>query len=293
MSKATRNRARSAREAIAAQQAAARRAEQRRRLLIVGGSVGLVLVIVVALLVVKSLNKPGRHLGSGRLPAAVARNVTSVPAGTLTKVGTGGFPSPIGQTIKPIRDAALTSAGKPEMLYIGAEFCPYCAAMRWPMAVALSRFGTFGPLHGIHSAPSPEAYPNTATLTFHSQQYSSPYLTFTAIEHQKVNHQALQPVSKAQQALWVKYGSTSQGPGYPFIDFGNKVVITGPLFNPGVLQGLTWAQVASKLKNPNDPVAKAVDGAANYVTASICKVTGNKPGSVCTTAPIKTIQAKL
>jgi hypothetical protein len=292
MSKATRNRARNAREAIAAQQAAARRAEQQRRLLIVGGSVGLVLVIVVALLVVKSLSKPPKIHPTANLPAAVTRDITTVPASTLASVGTGSVPTS-GQPIKPISDAALTSAGKPEMLYIGAEFCPYCAAMRWSMAVALTRFGTFGPLRGIHSAPSPEAYPNTATLTFHSQQYSSPYLTLTAIEHQKVNHQALQPVSKAQQALWVKYGSTAQGPGYPFIDFGNKVVITGPLFNPGVLQGLTWAQIASKLKNPNDPVAKAVDGAANYVTASICKMTGNKPGSVCTAAPIKTIEAKL
>jgi Domain of unknown function (DUF929) len=292
MSKGTRNRARSAREAIAAQQAAARKAEQRRRLLIVGGSVGLVLVIVVALLVVNGLRKPAPPPHSGTLPAAVARNVTNVPDSTLASVGTGSVPTS-GLPIKPIKDTALTSAGKPEMLYIGAEFCPYCAAMRWSMAVALSRFGTFGALQGIHSAPSPEAYPNTATLTFRSQHYSSPYLTLTAIEHQKVNHQTLQPVSKAQEALWVKYGSTSQGPGYPFIDFANKTVITGPLFSPQVLQGLTWAQIASKLKNPNDPVAQAVDGAANYITASICKMTGDKPGNVCTAAPIKAIGAKL
>jgi len=293
MSKGTRNRARNAREAIAAQQAAARRAEQRRRLLIVGGSVGLVLVIVVALLVVNGLRKPSSpHIHSGILPTAVARNVTNVPDSTLASVSMGSVPTS-GLPIKPIKDAALTSAGKPEMLYIGAEFCPYCAAMRWSMAVALSKFGTFGPLQGIHSAPSPEAYPSTATLTFRSQRYSSPYLTLTAIEHQKVNHQTLQPVSKAQEALWVKYGSTSQGPGYPFIDFANKTVISGPLFSPQVLQGLSWAQIASKLKNPNDPVAKAVDGAANYITASICKMTGDKPGNVCTAAPIKTIGAKL
>ena len=46
------------------------------------------------------------------------------------------------------------------MLYIGAEFCPYCAAMRWSMAVALSRFGTFTPLHGIHSS-STDVDPST------------------------------------------------------------------------------------------------------------------------------------
>src|SRR5258707_5986927 len=296
MSKATRIKQQDAREKVAAQRAAARSAEIRRQVLLAGGSVAVVIAIVLTFVFIKL----GNNSSSGgsassttgtALPASVVNNVTGVPPGTLNTVGIGSLSG--GLPIKAISGTRLTSGGKPQMLYIGAEFCPYCAAMRWSMAVALSRFGTLGPLTGIHSAPAPEVFPNTATLTFRAQKYSSPYLTFTAIEHQKVNHQTLQPVSKAQEALWVKYGSTSQGPGYPFIDFGNKTVITGPLFTPQVLQGLTWAQVASKLKNPNDPVAQAVDGAANYVTASICKMTGDKPGTVCTAAPIKTIEAKL
>ena len=291
MSKATRNRTRNARERIAAQQAAARKAEQRRRLLIVGGSVGLVLVIVAAFIIVKSLAKPAKSLGSGHLPAAVAKNITGVPATTLAKIGTGAL-APSGLPLKAISDTPLTSAGKPEMLYIGAEFCPYCAAMRWSMAVAMSRFGTFGPFTGIHSSSTDYA-PNTATLTFLTQKYTSPYFTFTAIEHQKVSRALLQPVTKAQQALWTKYDNSAQGPGYPFIDFGNKVVLTGPLYDPLVLKGLTWAQVASQLKDPNSVVAKNVNGAANYLTAAICKMTSNKPGSVCTAGPIPAIEAKL
>ncbi len=291
MSKADRNRARNARERIAAQQAAARKAEQRRRLLIVGGSVGLVIVIVVALVVVYSLRKPAKNLGSGHLPPAVASDITGVPASTLASVGAGPLPT-TGLPLKTVSDTPLTSAGKPEMLYIGAEFCPYCAAMRWSMAVALSRFGTFGPFKGIHSSSS-DVYPNTPTLTFANQQYTSRYLTFTAIEHQKVDRKVLQPVTKAQQALWTKYDTTNGATGYPFIDFGNKVVITGPLFVPSVLHGLTWAEVASQLKNPTSQVAQNVNGAANYITASICKMTSNKPVSVCTAAPIPAIEAKL
>jgi thiol-disulfide isomerase/thioredoxin len=291
MSKATRNRTRNARERIAAQQAAARKSEQRRRLLIVGGSVGLVIVIVVALVVVYSLRKPATAGGSGHLPPAVAKNITSVPVSTLAKIGTGTLP-PSGLPLKTISDTPLTSAGKPEMLYIGAEFCPYCAAMRWSMAVAMSRFGTFGPFTGIHSS-STDVYPNTPTLTFVNQQYSSPYFTFTSIEHQKVNHAVLQPVTKAEQALWSKYDTTNGSTGYPFIDFGNKTIITGPLFVPSVLKGLTWAQVASQLKSPTSPVAQDVNGAANYITASICKMTNNKPASVCTAGPIPAIEAKL
>ena len=60
-----------------------------------------------------------------------------------------------------------------------------------------------------------------------------------------------------------------------------------------MLHGLTWAQVASQLKDPNSTVAQNVNGAANYLTASICKMTNNKPGSVCTAGPIPAIEAKL
>ena len=156
MSKATRIRQQNAREKIAAQRAAEKRAEQRRRLFITGGSVLAVIVIVVAFIVVKSMSSPTTTPTSAArtpLPASVTNNITGVPASALASVGKGSVlqfnPAPITKVTGP----ALTSNGKPEMLYIGAEYCPYCAATRWSMAVALSRFGTLSkPLHGIHSS---------------------------------------------------------------------------------------------------------------------------------------------
>ena len=291
MAKAQRNRARTARDRIAAQQAAAERAEQRRKILIVTGSVGLVLVIVLALLIARGLMKPSKQLGGGPISAAVAHQITHVPASTLSSVGTGSLPAS-NLPIKPISGKMLTSGRKPEMLYIGAEYCPFCAATRWSMAVALSRFGTFGPLRGIYSSAN-DVYPNTPTLTFYRQQYSSPYLTFTPVENLTVQKKLLQAVTKSQSALWTAYGTTQGSRGYPFIDIGNKVAIYGPLYNPQLLHGMTWEQVASKLKNPRDRVARAIDGGANYITASICKMTGNKPATVCSAAPITAIESKL
>jgi Domain of unknown function (DUF929) len=292
MGKADRNRARTARERIAAQQVAARKAEQRRRILLISGSVGLVIVVIVGLIVFKSLDKPAKTLGGGGLPTSVTSDITGVPASTLSAVGTGALPSLSDVPLKGITNTALTANGKPDMLYIGAEYCPYCAATRWAMAVALSRFGTFGPLKGIHSSAS-DIYPNTATLTFRHQQYTSKYLTFTPIENENEDRKVIQNPSKAQEALWTKYDSTSEGVGYPFIDFGNKVVLTGPPYSPQVLQGLTWSQIATDLHNPNTTVAKNVLGAANYLTAAICKITNNAPSSVCTAKPIPTIEAQL
>jgi hypothetical protein len=293
MSKATRIKQQNAREKIAAQRAAARRSEIRKRVLLAGGSVVAVVAIVLVIVFVGLGNKSSGGSSNipvtgDALPASVARNVTGVPASTLDTVGIGSLAATASAHQLPIRavtDKALVANGKPEMLYIGAEFCPYCAAMRWSMAVALSRFGTLSPLHGIYSSSS-DVDAHTATLTYYKSSYTSNYLTFTPVENETVTKTPLQNTTSAQMALWEKYDSSSNGLGYPFIDIGNKYVITGPTYDPGVLAHLSWAQVAADLHNPSSPVAQAADGTANLITAAICKMTNGQPGSVCTSPAV-------
>jgi Domain of unknown function (DUF929) len=293
MSKATRIRQQNAREKIKAQQAAARRTEIRRRVLVVTGSVVAVLAIVVAFVLIK-VNNNNTASSSGAstsvtgtlLPDSVQKDITTVPASALDTVGLGAIPSYTSQPITAVSDKALTSNGKPEMLFIGAEYCPYCAAERWAIAVALSRFGTFTtPLHGIHSSSS-DVDPNTPTLTFYKSSYSSPYLTFTPVENETITKAPLQQTTAAQQALWEKYDSSPEGVGYPFIDFGNKYVIKAPTYDPAVLAHMTWAQVAAALHDPSSKVAQSVLGSANLMTAAICKMTNGQPGNVCTSAGV-------
>ncbi|HXW46008.1 MAG TPA: DUF929 family protein [Streptosporangiaceae bacterium] len=287
MSKADRNQ--SARQRIAAQQEAARRAEARRRMLLAGGGIAVVVLIVLGIVLAKVLSKPAppssTPAGGTALPASVQADITSVPASTFASVGSGSVPAGV---LRAGSGAALTSGGKPEMLYIGAEWCPYCAAERWAMATALSRFGTFSPLRGVHSSSS-DVYPNTATLTFYKSTYTSPYLVFTPVENEDINHNLLQSPTAQQQALWNKY---SPGGGYPFIDIGNRF-IAASTYNPQVLQGLSWTQIAADLHNPSSPVAQGAVGSANVFTAAICKITGNMPASVCTSAPISALESKL
>jgi len=306
MGKASRTKVDSSRrEKIAAQRAAARRAEQRRRILIASGSVVVVLAIVVALVVIKlntkaaSDNSPNGPTGAAL--ASVVTTVTSVPASALDTVGDGSG----SVTAKPtsISGTALTANGKPEVLYMGAEYCPYCAAERWAMIVALSRFGTFSGLATVHSAAAngagnAEPYPNTPTWTFVHATYTSKYLTFSSVEEQTNipdsatgTYTTLQTPTKAQEALVTKYDSSSGG-AIPFVDFGNKYLISGASYSPQVLAGLSWATIASDLSNPNSAVAKAVDGTANYITAAICQLTGNQPASACT-ATVKSLESQI
>ena len=288
MSKAQRAREQSARARIAAQQAEQRRKDQRRRMLAIGGvAVALLAVIgiIVGALVSRSSPASQPAAGSRPLPAGVQAKL-SVPVGTLATVGIGSSGT---QLLKPVTGPALASGGKPEMLYIGAEWCPYCAAERWAMAVALSRFGSFSPLRGVHSSPN-DVYPNTATLTFHDSTYTSKYLVFTPVENQDVNHNLLQTPTAAQKALWAKY--EPPGNAYPFIDIGNRFVAT-TTYNPQVLQGLSWNQIATDLHNPSSAVARGAVGSANLLTAAICKVTGNAPASVCTASPIPALESRI
>ena len=295
------------REKIAAQRAAERRAEQRRRILLASGAVVVVLAIVLTFVIVKLNSKPSSSSAqglsngpTGSALTAVVNKVTSVPASTLDAVGSGS-----GVTGKPstISGTTLMENGKPEMYYMGAEYCPYCAAERWAMIVALSRFGTFTGLSTVHSAVAngagtAEPDPNTPTWTFVHSTYSSPYLAFTPDEIQTNipdpstgTYTTLQAPTAAQQALVNKYDGS--GGAIPFIDFGNHYMISGVSYNPGVLAGLSWSTIATDLSNPNSAVAKAVDGTANYITAAICKgLTNNQPASACT-ATVQSLESQI
>lgn len=279
-----------ARERIAAQRAAQQRAERRRRILLAGGAVVVVVAIVVVFVVIK-LNKspaPATSASGTTLPASLTRQITSVPAATLATVGSGSALSYNPKSISAINGSPI-GTGKPEVLYVGAEYCPFCATERWAITVALSRFGTFSPLHGIHSAGSPEVYPDTATLTYYGGSYTSKYLTFTAVETQKVDHSPLQSLNSQQTSLLEQYTKGS----IPFVYFDGKYALTSVSYNPQVLAGKSWSQIAAALHDPSSAIAQGADGSANLITAAICKLTSGQPTSACSSSVITGLQSKL
>jgi thiol-disulfide isomerase/thioredoxin len=291
MGKAERIRRMNARERIAAQQAAARRAEARRRMFLASGSVLGVIAIVIGLIVWKNASSNSASAASGTKATAaevslVTKQISTVPAATLNAVGQGSGVSPLTATKG---QPALTSGGKPEILFVGAEYCPYCAAERWALAVALSRFGTFSNLHLIHSSSS-DVYPNTPTLDFYKSSYTSKYVQFTPVEWFGLvnNGVVLQKLTATQTALMAKYDAepyTSEPDHpYPFVDIGNQYLGISAQYLPSTLANLTWTQVAADIRNPGSAVAKGVDGTANSITAAICKITKNAPAAVCNSA---------
>ena len=277
-----------ARQKIVAQRAAQQR---RRRLLLACGSLLAVIAIVGTIVTVKLTGAPSTAAPvAATADTGVASALASVPASTLNAAGTGsGAATPL----RPIagHQPLLTSGGQPEVFYVGAEYCPFCAAERWPLTVALSRFGTFSGLRFIHSS-STDYYPNTPTLTFDKSTYTSKYLTFDPVELETVTRAPLQQFTASQNAVFDKYDappyvSKQSELTYPFVDFGNQALVSGAQYSPGTLSGLTWSQVAAAIKNPGSTIGKEINGAANMITAELCKLTHGQPGNVCSLASVK------
>ncbi|MGH9127753.1 MAG: DUF929 family protein [Acidimicrobiales bacterium] len=276
-----------------------------------GGLVALasaaVVIVVVGIIVGIKLTSspPAKVAGPGITPAApdVVHAATSVPASVMNQVGLGTAATVLHPQKVAGSPAPLTSAGKPELFFFGANFCPYCATERWPMVVALSRFGTFSNLGATHSS-STDTFPNTQTFSFYGSTYSSKYLSFvsdetlTNLPNGQGSYTSLQSPTAAQLKL-VKaydappYTTSSNAGGIPFQDFGNRYLINGFQYNPQVLQGLSAATIAGSLSIPSSPVAQGVDASANWITASICEVTNNQPSSVCGLPVIKSAETQL
>lgn len=291
---------------IAQQREAQRRAEQRKRIYLAGGSIFVVAIVVIAIVLVKLNSGPAAAAAAptGSALTAVEKTVEDIPTSVTDKVGNGGVASAATfaqtETTTEVTDAAnngdffgtingtlLTSGGKPEVLFMGGEYCPYCAAERWAMVNALSRFGTFTNLGTTHSS-STDIDANTPTWSFYKSTYTSKYIDFTAVEEYtnvsngSGGYTTLQTPTSAEQTIGETYDPDGS---IPFLDFGNKYVEVGNLapLDPSMLSGKNYTQIAAAMASPSgSSLGTAEDGNANYITAAICKLTNNQPSTVCT-----------
>jgi hypothetical protein len=272
------------------------RAARRRRILLATGAIAAVIVIVGGLVLAKLIgtnDDPTTTAAapkSSSLSASVLADLTSVPAATRDKVAASGV-----KTVPASIDApALTADGKPDVLYIGAEYCPFCAAERWPLVVALSRFGTWSGLSATTSGAE-DVFPNTPTVSFHGATFTSDYLTFHGYETQtnKMSggqYTVLDTVPAADQKVFDSYNKppyVASAGGIPFLDIAGKYVSSGASYSPELLAGKSLAQIAAALADPSSEIGMAVNANANVLTAAICQETGNEPADVCTSSGVK------
>jgi Domain of unknown function (DUF929) len=267
------------RERIAAERAARKRAEIRRRLLVSAAAVVAVLAAVGALVGV-SLATP--HPSARESPAAsvVVRQATAVPLGLLTRVSSGQAATPLQKVATP--GPPLTVDRKPAIVFVSEESCPFCAAERWPLVVALAHFGTWSNLGSTRSSAT-DVYPNTATFSFRAAHYRSAEITLRTTELTDNAGRELQPETPLDAKLIGTYdvppfvNSSDQSGAVPFLDIANHYILAGAQYDPQILAGLSVAQIASQLRDPSSPVAQAIDGSARIIVAAINQVLHGAP----------------
>ncbi|MGD1054411.1 MAG: DUF929 family protein, partial [Candidatus Dormibacteria bacterium] len=256
----------------------------------------VVVALVVVLLVVLLLPPSFAVSTPTKVPAAVLTAVTEPGNHAFATVGEGGQTGNLSRLTGTKR--LTDSSGKPEVIYVGGEFCPFCAAERWSMIMALARFGTFTGLKEMSSSSTDED-PNTSTFTFVDSSYSSQWVDFMPVEEEDQNQNPLQTLSSTEQQIFTTYDqqpyTSSQAgyPGFPFLDIGGDYILYNTSFDPSILQGLTWKQIATDLGDLTSPVALAIIGNANWLTAAICLADSNQPSSVCSSASIQGIETVL
>ncbi len=230
------------------------------------------------------------------VPVEVVDDLARIPADVWRKVGTAGGSA-------PVFVGAGGAAAKPVVLYIGAGFCPYCAAARWSLIAALYRFGSFSGLtYGASS--SLDVFPRTPTFSFYGAHYASRYIELQTIEQAGAEpgpdgrYVPLERASAAQQALLQKYDAppyvAPQGAGgIPFILVGQRYMWSGSPFSPQLLANRTQADIAATLPTGTGQAAQAILVNANMFTAAICAVTRNQPADVCSDPVIRSAIASL
>lgn len=278
-----------------------KRRKDRSQLYMIVGVIALFVVIIAAFVFISHL--PASQTNTNPLlkekgaSQAVLQQLTGVSQQTWEAINTGG--GTVTNPPQAQKGQVLLKGpdGHPEFFYVGGEYCPYCAAERWAIINALSRFGTFSNLSQIQSYEN-----NISTFSFYGSSYSSPYVDFVPVE---VNgnqldstgqaYVPLQKLTSDQQKIFTQYNSAQS---FPFYDIGNQYTGIGASYSPTLLlngssQPLSWDSIANALKDPKSPIAQGILGTANYMTAAICNVTNQQPGSVCNSAVIQKIEQSL
>jgi hypothetical protein len=260
-------------------------------------ALGLIIVAICllgALILVRDNSGPSTTSTVETFSPAVSSlvsTVTSVPASVYDAVGVSSAANPV-QALQTAGNGngptwlATVGGGtpRPVVFFYGAEFAPYAAVQRWPVIMALSRFGTFNQL-GLMQSSGTTAFADLSTFTFWNVSYTSKYLVLESVErYSSLNptggrYLVLQKPDARQAAAIANYGASPNT--FALTDVANRYVLNGASFAPGVLAGLSQSQIAGNLSTPASPLTQAVVTAANEISAGICAVDGDKPESVC------------
>ena len=175
------------------------------------------------------------------------------------------------------------------VFFMGAGFCPFCAAERWAIVNALKNFGTWEGLVDDKSAGHDEKYLNIPTMNFARAKYTSDFVEFAGKETADRNFEPLQELDDKDYEILDTYNPDQI---IPFLLIDGQFMQVGAGYSPQLLEGMDHAKVKAELENPNSQVGKAMRAEIDNITALICKSIGGK-SAACNSENVKSLVANI
>lgn len=180
-------------------------------------------------------------------------------------------------------------SGKSLVYFMGAGFCPYCAAERWAIIKALERFGQWEGVTEDRSAGHDEKYLNVPTFNLARAKYSSEHVEFLGKETADRNFEPLQELEDSDFEILDMYNPDQM---IPFLLVDGQYMQVGAGFSPELIQNMSHEEVQSELGKKESSLGKAIRGEIDNICALICKSIGGK-SEVCNSYSVKMLMEKL
>ena len=260
------------------------------------GAVGLVVVIVAVLVIVKvaTEHRPATaYTPVTPAPASVVHDVTNIPLSVYNKVGVN-FADRAGESRRPCQGPAAPHfrgqvAG---LALLRGRVLPLLRGRALGHRRRARPGSGPGPASRSPPRPTPTSIrrPTPSASRSHVHQPVSDVQAVEAVSNVPVRsggYNSLETPTKEEQADVTNVRSPKYVPGplagqigFPFVNISNVALISGPSYDPGILAGLSWTDIAGGLDRPTNPVTQAIVGTANYITAGICASTKEQPAGL-------------
>ena len=195
----------------------------------------------------------------------------------------------IGKFMHVTDEPLKRSTGKSLVFFMGAGFCPFCAAERWAIVEALRNFGTWEGLVEDKSAGHDEKYLNVPTLSLAKARYSSEFVEFVGRETADRNFEPLQELDEKDYEILDTFNPDQI---IPFLLVDGQFMQVGAGYSPKLIEAMDHHRVRAELQNPNSEVGKAIREEIDNITALVCKSIGGKTAA-CENEKIRNLTAKI
>ncbi len=155
---------------------------------------------------------------------------------------------------------------KVSFIYVGGQYCPYCAMERWAIVMALSNFGNFSNYSFIRSAEG-----NIPTYDFVGITYTSNTVEFQGVE--AYNNVApphsgqLESLTGDAATYYSKYGGTS----IPFICIGGSIFQSGAgnSFDVNSFTGQSQSTIQNQISSKSGTLYDQIHSESQIITQLI------------------------